>query len=67
VTRTSDVTHNRSTQERARLERELTAIRNRTDSAYTDKLDGNISEEFWQRKQADWLSEERRLKGKFQD
>ena len=53
----------RSNQERARLERELTSIRNRMDSAYTDKLDGKISEEFWQRKQADWLSEERRLKG----
>jgi hypothetical protein len=33
------------------------------DSEYTDKLDGQISEDCWQRKQADWLSEELRLKG----
>jgi site-specific DNA recombinase len=32
------------------------------DAAYTDKLDGKISEEFWQRKQGDWQSEEFRIK-----
>ena len=28
------------------------------DAAYTDKLDGKISESFWQRKQAEWQTEE---------
>ena len=49
-------------QERARLERELAALYSRMDAAYTDKLDGKISEEFWQRKQADWQAEEIRIK-----
>ena len=31
------------------------------DSTYCDKLDGKISEEFWQRKQADWSAEEQRI------
>jgi DNA invertase Pin-like site-specific DNA recombinase len=50
-----------SEQNRARLERELTALRTRMDAAYIDKLDGRISAEFWQRKQADWQSEEFRI------
>jgi site-specific DNA recombinase len=52
-----------SLQERARLESELATLHTRMDTAYIDKLDGKIAEEFWQRKQADWLSEELRLKG----
>jgi hypothetical protein len=36
--------------ERSRLEGRLTAVRNRIDAAYVDKLDGKISEEFWERK-----------------
>jgi site-specific DNA recombinase len=43
------------------LSRELSAIRARMDAAYCDKLDGKISEEFWQRKQADWQVEELRI------
>jgi hypothetical protein len=31
------------------------------DAAYSDKLDGKISEEFSQRKQADWEREELRI------
>ena len=53
---------NQATQERARLERELAAIYSRIDAAYSDKLDGKIAEEFWQRKQADWRREELRIK-----
>ena len=34
------------------------------DAAYSDKLDGNITEEFWQRKQAEWSSEEARIKSR---
>ena len=41
----------------SRLERELTALYSRMDAAYTDKLDGKITEEFWRRKQADWQAE----------
>jgi len=49
-------------QERARLQRELTALYARMDAAYADKLDGKISEDFWQRKRADWQNEELRIK-----
>jgi len=31
------------------------------DTAYCDELDGKISEDFWQRKQADWQEEELRI------
>jgi hypothetical protein len=48
-------------QEGTRLGRELNALDVRMDSAYIDKLDGKISEEFWQRKQADWAREELRI------
>ena len=41
-----------------RYEQRLTAIRERMDQAYTDKLDGRITQEFWQRKQSDWTQEE---------
>jgi hypothetical protein len=32
------------------------------DAAYSDKLDGKISTDFWQRKQVDWQTEEFRIK-----
>jgi DNA invertase Pin-like site-specific DNA recombinase len=53
---------NQAEQERARLERELAALYSHMDAAYTDKLDGKITEEFWQRKQADWQTEDMRIK-----
>ena len=53
--------HEYFAQERARLTRARDDIRRRMDSAYTDKLDGKITEEFWQRKQADWQAEEARV------
>ena len=43
----------RVAQERTRLTRELQTVRGRMDAAYADKLDGKISGEFWQRKQAE--------------
>ncbi len=52
---------NNTALERARWERELAALHNRMDAAYTDKLDGKISPEFWQRKQTDWEREELRI------
>ena len=48
--------------ERSRLEGRLTTVRNRMDAAYIDKLDGKISEEFWQQKMADWRREEQQVK-----
>ena len=51
----------RVAQERARRMHELSALRARMDAAYCDKLDGKISEDFWQRKQADWEAEESRI------
>ena len=43
------------TAERSRFEARFTAVRNRMDAAYVNKLDGKISEEFWERKMADWV------------
>ncbi len=40
----------------------MTLIRDRMDAAYTDKLDGRITEEFWQRKMVDWQMEEQQAK-----
>jgi site-specific DNA recombinase len=42
--------HNNAAQERSRLEREPTALHCHMDAAYSDKLDGKISTDFWQRK-----------------
>src|ERR1700677_2185792 len=50
-----------ATNERARRERELASLYARMDAAYLDKLDGKITEEFWQRKQRDWQAEELRI------
>jgi site-specific DNA recombinase len=36
-------------------------VRKRVDQAYTDKLDGKISEDFWQRKAAEWQMEEEQI------
>ena len=51
----------RIAQERARLAHQLDTIHRHMDAAYTDKLNGTITEEFWQRKQQDWQSEETRI------
>jgi len=53
---------NQAAQERVRLERDLATLRSHMDAAYTDKLDGTITEGFWQRKQADWQTDELRIK-----
>ena len=44
-----------------RLEWRLTALRHRLDQAYLDKLDGKITEDFWNRKSGEWQSEERQV------
>jgi len=48
-------------QEQARQEQRLTAIRRHMDQAYSDKLDGKISEDFWNRKNQEWIDEERNV------
>ncbi len=48
--------------ERSRLEGRLTAIRTRMDKAYSDKLDGKIPEDFWERKMSDWRTEEQQVR-----
>ena len=53
--------HEHVARERARLTRALDDVRRRMDCAYTDKLDGKIAEDFWQRKQAEWQAEEARI------
>jgi site-specific DNA recombinase len=50
------------TAERARLGSRLTAIRHCMDMAYVDKLDGKISEDFWQRKMSEWQIEEHQVR-----
>jgi len=50
--------HEQVARERARLIRARDDVRRRMDSAYIDKLDGKIIEEFWQRKQAEWQADE---------
>ncbi len=47
--------------ERTFLESRLTAIRNRMDKAYSDKLDGKIPEDFWQRQMTEWRMEEQQV------
>ena len=48
-------------QQRERLEQRLALVRRRIDQAYTDKLDGRISEDFWTRKTTEWQAEEQQI------
>jgi site-specific DNA recombinase len=48
--------------ERTFLESRLASIRNRMDKAYSDKLDGKIAEDFWQRLMTEWRMEEQQVK-----
>jgi chorismate mutase len=53
--------------EQTRLESRLSAIRNRMDVAYIDKLDGKIPEDFWDRKMSEWRVEEQQVKWRSTD
>lgn len=48
-------------EQRHKLEQRLSAVRQRIDNAYMDKLDGKISEDFWQRKNAEWQQQEQQI------
>ncbi len=52
----------RVAQERARLNRELSTLRGRMDAAYSDKLDGKISEDFWQAAEAELTSKLKKMR-----
>jgi site-specific DNA recombinase len=43
------------------LQQRLAQLHRRMDQAYTDKLDGRISEEFWCKKSTEWQTEEQRI------
>jgi site-specific DNA recombinase len=47
--------------DRDRLESKLLQIRRRIDQAYLDKLDGKISEAFWEAKSAEWNEDQQRI------
>jgi site-specific DNA recombinase len=51
------------TAQRNALQARLSAVRQRMDRAYQDKLDGKIPEDFWERKMADWTTEEYSIRG----
>jgi len=47
--------------DRDRLESKLLQIRHRIDQAYLDKLDGKISEAFWEAKSTEWNEDQQRI------
>jgi site-specific DNA recombinase len=47
--------------ENERLKLRLAQVRGRIERAYVDKLDGKISEEFWEKRSADWSHEEQQI------
>jgi len=44
-----------------RLKQRLSQVRNRIEQSYLDKLDGKISEEFWNAKSSGWVQEEQQI------
>lgn len=52
----------KASEEQVRLQRRIAAVQSRIDAAYIDKLDGKISEQFWERKRADWQAEEQQVR-----
>ena len=62
LNRTKLQQRDRTASERARLEERLKEVSRRMDQAYTDKLDGKIPEDFWQRKMIEWKAEEQKIK-----
>lgn len=43
------------------IQKQITRLQNRLDNLYTDKLDGRITQEFWQEKHNQWHDEKDRL------
>jgi site-specific DNA recombinase len=59
----SDKTHEETLRKRQaeRMHQRLTQLRRRLEQAYVDRLDGKITEEFWEAKSAEWQEEEQTL------
>jgi site-specific DNA recombinase len=59
----SDKTHEETLRKRQaeRIEQRLALLRKRLEQAYVDRLDGKITEEFWEAKSAEWQEEEQAL------
>src|SRR5215467_12933923 len=59
----SDKTHEEALRKRQaeRIEQRLALLRRRMERAYVDRLDGKITEEFWEAKSAEWQEEEQGL------
>ena len=56
-----DRTETQKKAEQVRLKQRLAQVRHRIEQAYLDKLDGKISEEFWNAKSANWIQEEQQI------
>lgn len=48
-------------QQAERFRQRLAQLRKRLDQAYVDRLDGKITEEFWEAKSAEWQQEEQTI------
>jgi site-specific DNA recombinase len=46
---------------RESLDKRLHAVRRRMDQAYSDKLDGKIPQDFWERRMSEWRAEEQEI------
>jgi len=59
----SDKTHEETLRKRQaeRMHQRLTQLRRRLEQAYVNRLDGKITEEFWEAKSAEWQEEEQTL------
>lgn len=49
------------------IEKQITLLQNRIEQAYQDKLDGKISEDFWDRQTKKWMLDKEALEMKLQD
>src|SRR5712692_3641063 len=61
LTTDQDQRRDQARAQRSVLQQRLALVRRRMDQAYQDKLDGEIPEEFWERKIVEWGDEERQI------
>jgi len=54
-------------QQAERFRKRLAQLRKRLDQAYVDRLDGTITEEFWEAKSAEWQQEEQTILASLRD
>ena len=65
----TDKTHEQTLRMRQaeRIEQRLDLLRKRLEQAYVDRLDGKITEEFWEAKSTEWQEEEQTLLASFRE